>query len=329
MWAAAAARTSWIPPGFACYDLPAADAALRLGVSEGLLGRLVEAGLPVGGPGGAFLDPHDVFNLALDLGSPDTLPAIGFRGAVRWLRRPVRELVAERNWSCAFTVPETAGEVAVASPAPDGDGGSWHPGPGPAAPVRDGRRRLPPGGTLRGVARLRGRRTPVRSRTAREHVRAVLDSGHRWAKLPLALQARPDLVSSLGYATCVSVSLSLAASLGAAGFEVRTRRGYLIAPVGSEHSWVEFVDEDGRTKALDPVLVLLRRRLEALEPVRDPAAAPEGALVDGLLADRVLPTGLTGGEPLAVDGGGTPIKLVTAFRTLPPNGPDTTEEGTP
>ncbi|WP_017571401.1 transglutaminase domain-containing protein [Nocardiopsis halotolerans] len=320
------ADTAWIPSDFARYDLPLRDAALRLKVTEAFLDRLVAAGLPTGGPGGAFVDANDVFNVALDVGAPSTLPALGFRGALRWLRRPLRTLTSARSWGCAFTVPETAtGPVLVALPAPEGHGGAWRPAPGTAG-ARDGRWEVPPGGTARGVADLRGLRAPIRSELIREHVRAVLRSGQRWAKLPLALQTRPEVVSSLGYATCVSISLSLSAALRTAGFEVRTRRGYLIAPVGTGHSWVEVVDEDGRTKAIDPVLVLLRRRLEALEPVPDTSADPEDELVDGLLANRVLPSDLTAEAPLAVDADGAPVELTTAFRTMPLTGGDQDEE---
>jgi hypothetical protein len=146
-------------------------------------------------------------------------------------------------------------------------------------------------------------------------VHAVLESGSRWAKLPHELQVLAGRVSSLGYATCVSVSLLLSKELTAAGFEVRTRRGYLIAPVGAAHSWVEVVDEDGLAKAIDPVLVLLRRRLEALEPSGKGSAGSELELVNGLFANRVLPTALAAEEFLAVDGAGAHVGLTTAFRT--------------
>jgi hypothetical protein len=175
------------------------------------------------------------------------------------------------------------------------------------------------GQTVRGVACLRGRHTPVRSALVRESVRAVLNSGHRWAKLPLALQTRPDIVSSLGYATCVSISLSLSKTLRAAGFHTRTRRGFLVAPVATGHSWVEVLDIDDKWKVIDPVLALLRMRLAEVESAGQAVAAnPEPELADGLLVNRVLASALPAESPLAIDAGGAAVEIAVAFRKADP-----------
>jgi hypothetical protein len=333
-WLDAVRRTAWIPPAFARYDLSLDEAALRLRVPREVVERLVDAGLPAGGQAdggradggqaGPRVDANDVFNLALELRWHATLPVTGFRGALRWLRQPLPALVEAQDWHCEFTAPLLpAGAVLAARPSPETYGGVWRPegeqGEHATPPaVEPGRMLVAPGRTVCGVASLRGRHTPIRSAVVRERVRAVLDSGHRWAKLPLALQTRPDLVSSLGYATCVSISLSLSAAVRAAGFQTRTRRGFLIAPVATGHSWVEVLDEDGEWKVIDPVLVLLHRRLVEVEPAGHTAAtAPEQNLADGLLVNRVLASALPADAPLAVDGDGAAVELAAAFRKAP------------
>jgi Transglutaminase-like superfamily len=324
-WVAAAGRTRWIPPEFAAYELSLPDAAARLRAPRELVRRLVDAGLP-SDVDGEHVDANDVFNLALELRWPAALPVTAFRGALRWLLRPLPELLAPQPWRCELTAPPQPRQaVHVARPAPQIYGGSWEPdADGPPA-ASDPRFRLEPGRTVGGVATLPGRRNALPGE-ARRQLRAVLDSGHRWAKLPLALQSRPDVVAGLGYATCVSVSLQLSAALRAAGYPARTRRGYLIAPVATGHSWVEVAGDDGWT-VLDPVLVLLHRRLAELEPAaRD---RPEPELADGLLVNRVLASALPADEPLAVTGNGDAVEIATAFRRLDPAQPTQDREATP
>jgi hypothetical protein len=314
-WVAAAGRTTWIPAEFARYELTLDDAAVRLRAPRALVRRLLDAGLPAD-PAGAHVDANDVFNLALELRWHAALPVTAFRGALRWLLRPIPELTAAQPWRCELTAPpQPPGEVHVARPAPQLYGGGWEPdADGPPA-ARDARFTLASGRTVGGVATLPGRRTALPGEQPRRLLREVLDSGHRWAKLPLALQSRPDVVAGLGYATCVSVSLQLSGALRAAGFPARTRRGYLIAPVATGHSWVEVAGDDGWT-VLDPVLVLLHRRLAELDPAaRD---RPEHELADGLLVNRVLASALPADEPLAVTRDGGAVEIATAFRKLDP-----------
>lgn len=313
-WVAAAVRTVWLPVPFARYAVTPAEAATMLRVPETLVARLVDAGLPAAD---GRVDAHDVFNLALELGWSGSMPVIGFRGALRWLQSPVGELLAPRVWECAFGLPDTeAGPVAVARPFPEAYGGRWvdDPSSEPAGDGPAGRVVLGPGRSIRGRALLSGAHRPVRDPVVRTLVTDVLDSGLRWGKLPFAFQLRADEMAALGYGTCVSVSATLVAQLRARGYTARSRRGTLVAPVATAHTWVEIAGDDGWT-VVDPVLVLLRRRLDALDPPG--ADAPDPAvLADGLLVDRVLPFAVDGDEPLATDPAGRPVELVASYRRI-------------
>ncbi len=325
-WVAAVRKTAWIPSTFAAYDMSLEDAAARLRAPVSLLERLIDEGLPAVGAPFLRVDPNDIFNLGLELGWRGALPVVGFTGALRWLTLPLGALLETQTWYCQLSVAvmPDARKVGLALPFPEVYAGHWAAEAGEPllpSPRRD-RVDLPPGNCLRGVARLQGRHQPVRGEAIGRIVRDVLSSGMCWAKLPLTLQNRPAVVSALGYANCVSVSLSVADELRGAGFAARTRRGWLIAPVSTGHSWVEVQDEDGQWKVIDPVLVLLRRRLEAVERPRRSASPQAGAgdweLADGLLVNRVLPTALPGDVPLCVAADGGAVDVAASFRKLAP-----------
>ena len=325
-WQAAARKTAWIPSAFAAYHMSLEDAAARLRAPVSLLERLIDEGLPAAGAPVPRVDSNDIFNLGLELGWRGALPVVGFTGALRWLTLPLGALLEPQTWHCQFSVAASPGarDVRLALPFPEVYAGRWAAETGPPPPPGPRRDRvdLAPGNCLQGVVRLQGRHQPVRGEAIGRIVRDVLSSGMRWAKLPLTLQNRPAVVSALGYANCVSVSLSVAEKLRGAGFAARTRRGWLIAPVSTGHSWVEVQDEDGKWRVIDPVLVLLRRRLEAVERPRRSASPQTGAgewdLADGLLVNRVLPTALPGDKPLCVAADGGAVDVGATFRKLVP-----------
>jgi hypothetical protein len=325
-WLAAAARTSWLPGEHACYDLPVDQAAAQLRVAAAMVDVLLDDGMPSApGPDGApLLDRYDVFNLALDSGWRRAVPVLGYRYAMRWLAAPIGELVEPRAWQVGIAGPTPAEvpELLLSAPEPERHGGRYVDAD--ARPVQtaiDGvrRMRVAAGETLRGHATVLGHHAPIRAPQIREAIADVVCADLRWAKLPLSLQTRPEVVERLGYATCLTTSARLAQRLRGDGFEVTTHLGWLMGMLPAVHSWVEVRDEDGRVKVADPVLALLRRRLDALEGVGAPTlraraipAAEE--LADGLLTNRMLPTASSTKDPLAIDAAGTGRLVVARFR---------------
>lgn len=327
-WLEIAARTSWVPPEHARYDLPVGLASAQLRIPGATLDALLADTMPSapGSDGEPLLDPYDVFNVALDAGWRRAIPVVGFRSAMRWLAAPIDQLVEPRQWQLAIAGPEPAevSELLIAAPDPERHGGRYLDADArPVSTAVDGvqRVRLPADETLRGRATVRGSHAPIRAPEIRRIIAEVVCGDLRWAKLPLTLQRRSDEVERLGYATCVSTSARIATQLRAQGFEVTTHRGWLMGALPTAHSWVEVSDEDGRVKVVDPVLVLLRRRVDALERT---AASTRSArqlpvaeqLADGLQANRVLSTTASSADDLVIDADGRGRFAVSHFRLL-------------
>jgi len=325
-WLAVAARTSWIPLEHARYDLPATQACAQLMVPRATLDALLVDGMPsaLGSDGQPLLDAHDVFNVALDAGWRRAVPVVGFRSAMRWLAAPIDELVTRRQWQVSIAGPQPAevSELLIAVPDPERHGGCYVDAHARrAGPSADGveRVRIAADETLRGRATVRGNHTPIRAPEIRRAVDDLLGADLRWAKVPLTLQRCSDAIERLGYTTCVSTSARIATRLSAEGFEVTTHRGWLMGALANAHSWIEVRDEDGCVKVVDPILVLLRRRLEALERTVGSTLSIRGIpapelLADGLLVNRVLSTTASYDSDLAVDASGTGRFVVSNFR---------------
>jgi hypothetical protein len=324
-WLAAAARTSWLPVDHACYDLPLDQAAGQLRVAPAMVDALLADGMPSapGADGAPLLDRYDIFNLALDSGWRRAVPVLGYRYAMRWLAAPIDELVERRAWQVGIAGPTPAEvpELLISAPEPERHGGRYVDADARAVDTAiDGvrRMRVAAGETLRGQATVLGHHTPIRAPQIREAIADVVCADLRWAKLPLTLQTRPDVVERLGYATCLTTSARLARRLRGDGFEVTTHLGWLMGMLPAVHSWVEVRDEDGCVKVADPVLALLRRRLDALEGVDAPSlrarAIPAAEqLADGLLTNRMLPTASSTQDPLAIDAAGVGRAVVPRF----------------
>jgi hypothetical protein len=277
-----------------------------------------------GADGAPLVDRCDVFNLALDAGWARAIPVVGFRYAMRWLAAPIAELVGQRRWEVAVggpTPPEVPA-LLVAALDPERHGGGFRDADErPMHTAGDGVRRVlvAAGETLRGRATVHGEHAPIRSPQIRRAVADALGADLRWAKLPLALHYRPEVAEGLGYATCLTMSAQIARRLRGDGFAVTTHLGWLMGTLSAVHSWVEVRDEDGRLKVVDPALVLLRRRLDALEHAAAPGLVPRGvpaadALADGLLVNRVLCSAAPAGGALAIDAEGTGRLHVARFR---------------
>jgi hypothetical protein len=101
----------------------------------------------------------------------------------------------------------------------------------------------------------------------------------------------PELLLANGVATCAAASLHLERRCRAAGFEVHTRRGWVIGMLDLVHAWLEVIDEDGRTKLLDPLFALLSDFTGAPNP-------DFAELCWGSTLNRLLPTAIPAGETL-------------------------------
>ncbi|GAA2724418.1 hypothetical protein [Actinocorallia aurantiaca] len=302
-WLAALEELFPVPEGYReeVVDRRGALDILRCG--DGLLEELVAAGLPCSGPSGAeWFDRYDLFNLALHSGSGASAPETGIRFALRWMGRDPSTWFDERHWDLS---------VALSCPLPDGcpagkgdaEEPSWRAAlPLPEAfggrllelePPQDGQDALrgsgPDGFTMTARVATRGERRELRSPVLRDIVGEYDRS--RWVKLPVELQARPELVLPHGVAPCISVSLDLAARCRDAGFEARTRRGWILGMLDLAHSWLEVVDSDGRVKAVDPVFGLLSGHADAPHPDFRRACS-------GSFFNRLLPSSHEADQPL-------------------------------
>jgi hypothetical protein len=275
------------------------------GLDDVALDELVAAGLPAVGEAAAQrFDRFEIVNLALYAGVGTSVAEQTIRYALRWMAEPPQSWFDEREWE--FDVRVEGNEEAVttgvrswvALPRPELYGGSVvRMAAEPLGADADGRDAVVDGPgpvALSGLIRTRGEHRPLVSRTIREIAESfTAEPGrYRWTRLPESVQRHPELVLPHGYAPCISVSLDVARRLAAAGYQVRTRRGWLLGMLDLAHSWVEVVDDDGQVKTLDPAFVII---------ARDHAAVVHPDFADacmGSLLNRVLPTDHSADEPV-------------------------------
>ncbi|HEV2370664.1 MAG TPA: hypothetical protein VGS19_00730 [Streptosporangiaceae bacterium] len=288
-WLTALAELVPVPPGYRNESIDRIGALDILRCDDAMLTDLVEHGLP--SAGGELFDRYDLFNLALYSGTGKSAPETGIRYALRWMGREPDTWFAEREWNLS---------VELFCPRPDG----CRPGPTWSAarpePEAFGGQTLrldtAPAGqadrfALTAEIVTRGERRELCSDQLREIVGEYTTGSHRWVRLPVELQARPELVLPHGVAPCISVSLDLAAKCRAAGFDARTRRGWILGMLDLAHAWLEVVDTDGQVKVIDPVFALLADHADAAHPQFRQACA-------GSRFNRLLPSCNAADEPL-------------------------------
>ncbi|MER5762182.1 hypothetical protein [Streptomyces sp. NPDC002082] len=284
------------------------DAALELlQCGREILDELLRAGLPHGGtPGAERFDRFDLVNLALYSGSGTSVPEKTMRYALRWMHADPEALFRPQRWnySVALTPPAAHGEGEpertdwnLATPHPELSGGwteSLSIGPEGAATL--GEKDITASGTsgltASGVLVTSGERREIVSEKLRAIVTSYGPDRFRWGRMPEELQWRKDEVLAQGYAPCISVCLELAERCREAGFEARTRRGWIMGMLDLAHSWLEVVDEDGLVKNVDPAFVILADH-HAEAPHPDIAQAFTGSLLN-----RLLPTEHHADEPV-------------------------------
>ncbi|GAB2620165.1 hypothetical protein GCM10027168_60290 [Streptomyces capparidis] len=271
-----------------------------------ILDELLRGGLPHGGePGAERFDRFDLVNLALYSGSGTSVPEKTMRYALRWMHADPQTLFRPRRWDCSVALSPPAGdeeadparmEWSLATPRPELHGGwteSLTVGPqGAVLGEKDITACGTTGLTASGVLVTSGERREIRSSRLREIVTAFGPDRYRWGRMPEEFQWRKDAVLSQGYAPCIAVCLELAERCRAAGFEARTRRGWIMGMLDLAHSWLEVVDEDGLVKTVDPAFVILADHH---------AEAPHPQIAEaftGSLLNRLMPTEHHANEPV-------------------------------
>lgn len=295
-----------IPPDLRDERIDRSGALELLQCGPRILDELLANGLPCGGePGAERFDRFDLVNLALYSGSGASVPEKTMRFALRWMHADPGSLFRPRRWDYSVVLSPPAGDAggdpagvewSLATPRPELHGGrveSLVVGPdGAVVGEKDITARGTAGLTASGVLVTSGERRRIRSPELREIVTSFGPDRFRWGRMPEEFQWRKDEVLSQGYAPCIAVCLELAERCRAAGFEARTRRGWIMGMLDLAHSWLEVVDEDGLTKTVDPAFVILAAH-HAETPHPSVAEAFTGSLLN-----RLMPTEHHADEPV-------------------------------
>ncbi|MFG3135613.1 hypothetical protein ACGFZA_05230 [Streptomyces sp. NPDC048211] len=283
-------------------DRPAALDTLRC--AEPVLDLLVEAGLACSEQDGVQLfDRYDLFNVALASGSGSSLPEISMRYALRWMRGGPATWTEPLDWTFAIELtcplgegcgPDARWEHARLQPEAAGGellGRRTDPA---GATVTDGGTVIEGRGPVRfaGELRTRGELRTLVSPRLKSIVADFLAEDYAWARMPEALQAEYKRVLAAGVAPCITASLALEEEFRAAGYECRTRRGWILGVLDLAHSWVEVVDDDGVVKCVDFAFRKLTQYAQDADP-----ELPEACL--GSLLNRLLPTSISADGTMA------------------------------
>ncbi|WP_223199543.1 hypothetical protein [Solihabitans fulvus] len=303
-WLAALARLFVIPAGYRDENVDRVGALDMLRCGPAVLDALIRDGLPCSGePGAERFDRYDLFNLALYSGSNSSVPERAIQFALRWMGKAPETWLNPMAWQVGIELacPEQHGcgdapTWSMARPTPEAFGGRTIELRTDPAGATIGREDVTAQGSpafgLTVDLETRGERRQLRAPALREIVDEFMTGDWRWARMPEELQARPDLVLPHGVAPCISVSLRLAERCAAAGFQARTRRGWILGMLDLAHAWLEVVDEDGQLKVVDPIFAMLSDH--AVDPHPDFRAVCLGSRVN-----RLLPSEHSADNPLA------------------------------
>ena len=272
-WIDALHRIVPTPHRYARFDTGYDSALAIMRCSPDVLDRLMREGLRYRADGDRVLfDDSDIRNVAVASGSGGSVPELVQRFLFRFTVAKPAEWVDARVWALRNlgACPDVGDcrEPWEFAPLAAGDFGGSSRGErtvtGADVDARgatvDGYRPLAEfSATVRTVGAVR----EVRNRLVREAFHGSLDEMRTgrvvFQSMPLALRTDPAAARANGTANCISVSLHLEQVFTDAGLEARSRKGYLMGVLGSDHSWVE-VREDGEWKVVDPVFALLGLR---------------------------------------------------------------------
>lgn len=301
-WRRACGEFVAVPAQYAVPRLSAAEAAHQLQCPPDAWADVVGATLPAyPADGGPRYDANDVFNLGLHSGSRRSMPELAVGLALRFARQDPRAWARERHW-----------ELTVELRCRDhhGTGEWWAWPPADAGDLTDevtaGARQRWTGSDARAVVTYRatavGRHARLVSARLRDEVAAELARPLRYVRMPFEVRDDASWMTGRGLVDCVSGSRTLATRLAAAGFDARTRTGWLVGPHVSDHSWVEVRDEDGAWKCVDVAYHHLARTLFGMDAVAPEAFAGSrpDRLVDGSAPLGTAPFGHRCGAGAAV-----------------------------
>jgi hypothetical protein len=277
-WIDALHRIVPTPDRYVRFDTERDSALAIMRCSPDVLDQLMRAGLRHRTEGDRVLfDDSDIRNVAAASGSGGSVLELVQRYLFRFAVSPRAEWTDERAWAirnlgacpdvtdcqepwefAPLAAEDFAGrsrdERTVTDGTVDASGASV-----------DG---YPPLAEFSATVRTVGAVRMVRDQLVRDAFHESLDemrTGRMYYQaMPPALRNDPVAARANGTANCISVSLHLERVFTDAGLEARSRKGYLMGILGSDHSWVE-VREDGEWKVVDPVFALLGLRQGASE----------------------------------------------------------------
>lgn len=292
-WAEVASKVVFVPPEFAQPSLDAHHAMDMLRCDKPALNVLISAGLPAAKvDDDLYFDPNDIYNLGTYSGLGTTQPELAFKLLFRYMSAEVTTLTSSRVWSLRLQAScrdcigtNNAAAWTVAEPATPRFGGSV---------TQTAFTSTSDTVEYSAVVTNGGVRTPVVSQTIRHRAMELLESGLRWQMLPPAMQGAFEDVHARGVTNCISMSLALAKSLTAAGYEAAARRGWFCGVLGGlldlPHAWVEVVDDDGHLKAISLATSLLARKVHGSNEFRE--------VCIGTPFNRVIPAHVAADAPL-------------------------------
>lgn len=301
-WRRGVRSVVWVPEEHRQATVSRAVALRMLRCTERSFAQLIDLGLPsVEGADGPLFDPFDLKNASLYSGTGATEVELSMRFLLSFMKDGAAELTKPVTRAYRLQLrasrPGAADVRRVFRPSPEAFGGelrTWSGTGSVQARVEGDCFWMATGTDVNGVLVNCGAEQ-VASAQVRSIVDDVIGSGVRWHYLPSSMVARPEEVFGLGGASCSVLCSVLERRLSEAGFVAIAYHGWINAAAAVDHGWVEVVDDDGRTKSLDPSLAML----SVANGLGTPAFA-EFAI--GSMSNRVMPTRAPLHRPFVVDG---------------------------
>ncbi|MEV0464835.1 transglutaminase domain-containing protein [Nocardia tengchongensis] len=292
------------PPDLAVFDTSVAEAAELLRIDAEQVAALTADGLQhrVDPERGLLFDYADVVNAGARSRSGLTVPELAQRLLMRFAAGPEPTWLRPITWTVMVHLPagrQSALAAAVPDLAADGVEALDLPDPGVPLPTVTAGRQCEP---YRVRVRLTGARHQIEDARVRAAFDAHLDAFETgrvaYQSIAESLRADHQRAWSLGVADCVVTSAVLADSLRERGLRARTRRGYLLGLLGSDHAWTEVYEQDA-WRPLDVVFA----HIGAGNGVH---SAEFRQACCGSRFNRLLPCAVAGDAPLVVDADGGP-----------------------
>jgi hypothetical protein len=327
-WLASLELLQPIPESHREESVSREQALMVLRCEEWVLNELCARGLPhCGTPPDERYDGCDLTNLALGSKSRRSIPELGASFIARLAGGTLPEWAAEHRWRLqARALAVHQGECGADPhwsfhrPVPERFGGEcleWSRGG--SLSLIDHRFAVDPEHPstlgLSGIVLTRGDMRVVQSPTLQSLYREVVETVN-FAAMPITLATDVKVVANSKAADCVGISTLLEHECRRAGYRARACRGVLLGLLGAgEHSWLEVIDDDGKTKILDPMLPIVAR-------LRAPRPTPAfTAFCQGSISNRLLPFDCSIGEHLTEHRcGGSPAQshLIVAVESENP-----------